>query len=51
LRLLEQEEEKLKALRQALIEGEKSGFVEKYKKPIIGRTLNRQNNFCFRILL
>lgn len=30
LRLLEQEEEKLKALRQALIEGERSGFVESF---------------------
>ena len=30
LRLLEQEEEKLKALRQALIEGEKSGFIENF---------------------
>lgn len=30
LRLLEQEEEKLMVLRQALIEGEKSGFVENF---------------------
>lgn len=30
LRLLEQEDEKLKVLRQALIEGEKSGWVENF---------------------
>lgn len=30
LRLLEQEEEKLKALKQALIDGEQSGFVEDF---------------------
>jgi antitoxin ParD1/3/4 len=30
LRLLEQEEEKLKLLRQALIEGEESGWVENF---------------------
>lgn len=30
LRLLEQEEEKLKTLRQALAEGEQSGFVENF---------------------
>ena len=30
LRLLEQEEEKLKVLRQALIEGEKSGFIDNF---------------------
>ncbi|WP_240699524.1 type II toxin-antitoxin system ParD family antitoxin [Spirosoma sordidisoli] len=30
LRLLEQEEEKLKALRLALIEGEKSGFIDNF---------------------
>jgi antitoxin ParD1/3/4 len=30
LRLLEREEEKLKLLRQALIDGEQSGFVENF---------------------
>ena len=30
LRLLEQEEEKLKVLKQALIDGERSGFVEDF---------------------
>lgn len=30
LRLLEQEEEKMNVLRQALIEGEQSGFVEDF---------------------
>jgi antitoxin ParD1/3/4 len=30
LRLLEQEEEKLKMLRKALIDGEQSGFVEHF---------------------
>ena len=41
LRLLEQEEEKLKMLRQALAEGEQSGFVENFDPQQFKNTLKR----------
>jgi antitoxin ParD1/3/4 len=41
LRLLEQEEEKLKMLRQALVEGEQSGFVENFDPQQFKSTLKR----------
>lgn len=42
LRLLEQEEEKLKVLRQALIEGEESGWVENFDTENFKAGLKRQ---------
>lgn len=39
LRLLEQEEEKLQMLRQALIEGEQSGFIENFDPQEFKRSL------------
>lgn len=41
LRLLELEEEKLKVLRQALTEGEQSGFVENFDPSAFKKTLQR----------
>lgn len=41
LRLLEQEEEKLKMLRQALSEGEQSGFVKNFDAQTFKNTLKR----------
>ena len=41
LRLLEYEEEKLKVLRQALIEGEQSGFVENFDPQEFKNSLKR----------
>ncbi|MDF7817512.1 type II toxin-antitoxin system ParD family antitoxin [Runella sp. MFBS21] len=43
LRLLEQEEEKLKVLRQALVEGEESGFVENFNPQSFQAELKRQS--------
>lgn len=42
LRLLEQEEEKLKALRQALTDGEQSGFVENFSPQAFKAKLKRE---------
>lgn len=42
LRLLEQEEEKLKALRQALADGEQSGFVENFDPQQFKNDLKRR---------
>lgn len=42
LRLLEQEEEKLKVLRQALADGEQSGFVENFSPQEFKARLNRE---------
>lgn len=42
LRLLEQEEEKLKMLRYALSEGEQSGFVENFDPQTFKNTLKRR---------
>lgn len=42
LRLLEQEEEKLKVLRQALTDGEQSGFVEDFNPQEFRAKLNRE---------
>jgi antitoxin ParD1/3/4 len=42
LRLLEQEEEKLKTLRQALAEGEQSGFVENFDSQQFINALKRK---------
>lgn len=42
LRLLEQEEEKLKILRQALVDGEQSGFVENFDPQAFQSSLRRE---------
>lgn len=42
LRLLEQEEEKLKILQQALADGEQSGFVENFSPQEFKARLNRE---------
>ena len=43
LRLLEQEEEKLKLLRQALADGEQSGFVENFNPQSFQAKLKQQS--------
>ncbi len=43
LRLLEQEEEKLKALKRALIDGEQSGFVEDFNPREFQAKLRQKN--------
>jgi len=44
LRLLEQEEDKKKALRQALIEGEESGYVEDFDPELFLEELHKKHN-------
>ena len=43
LRLLEEEENKKEALRKALIEGEKSGYVEEFDPELFLKKIHKKN--------